>query len=409
LNGIRVNHRGDNLQGANYDSIDNNGKSDAYDMLPGFLPPTAQNPGWPQAVRNYQKLNYNVVRIHQELAAPYMIDVADELGLMLMGETAIRGSNNTQDFVAGHDNMVGHAQAMVLRDRNHPSIVRWSQSNEAGSASTDSAQFETDLFNAITKLDGTRPISTDPFGTGTNYGLPSPDFAVVGHYIGGLGVYTENVNANNNNPYGQGEYIWSKDNSRQGLTWFGTSAMAMRRQDASDVRPYTLLSGWSSFVPGTKRTTMTIEQGGNPVFGEDNLPDPWSSQIIRRVQHGFSAVLVADKDYWEANKMSNANGDWPATVPSLAKGAARATTLLIFNDTFSGTSIDITWEVHADSATGTLGATGTLTADVPFATMVTKSINITAPTSGTKCYLVLRAQKNGTTLFEETDESFNLQ
>jgi hypothetical protein len=409
LNGIRVNYRGDNLQGANYDSIDNNGKTDAYDMLPGFLPPTAQNPGWPQAVRNYQKLNYNFVRIHQELAAPYMIDVADELGLMLMGETAIRGSNNTQDFVTGHDNMVGHAQAMVLRDRNHPSIVRWSQSNEAGSASTDSAQFETDLFNAITKLDGTRPISTDPFGTGTNYGLPSPDFAVVGHYIGGIGNYTENVNANNNNPYGQGEYIWSKDSSRQGLTWFGTSAMAMRRQDASDVRPYTLLSGWSSFIPGTKRTTMTIEQGGNPVFGEDNLPDPWSSQIIRRVQNGFSAVLVADKDYWEANKMSNANGDWPATVPSLAKGASRATTLLIFNDTFAGTSIDITWEVHADSATGTLGATGTLTVDVPFGTMVTKSINMTAPTSGTKCYLVLRAAKSGTTLFEETDESFNLQ
>jgi hypothetical protein len=409
LNGIRVNYRGDNLQGANYDSIDSNGKSDAYDMLPGFMPPTAQNPGWPQAVRNYQELNYNFIRIHQELAAPYMLDTADELGLMLMGETAIRGSNNTQDFVAGHDNMVGHAQAMVLRDRNHPAIVRWSQSNEAGSASTDSAQFETDLFNAITKLDGTRPISTDPFGTGTNYGLPSPDFAVVGHYIGGLGVYTEDVNANNNNPYGQGEYIWSKDNSRQGLTWFGTSAMAMRRQDASDVRPYTLLSGWSSFVPGTIRTTMTIEQGGNPVFGEDNLPDPWSSPIITRVQHGFSPVLVADKDYWEANKMSNTNGDWPASVPTIAKGATRATTLLIFNDTFAGTSIDITWEVHADSATGTLGATGTLTVDVPFATMVTKSINITAPTSGTKCYLVLRAAKSGTTLFEETDESFNLQ
>lgn len=409
LNGIRVNYRGDNLQGANYDSIDNNGKTDAYDMLPGFLPPTAQSPGWPQAVRNYQKLNYNVVRVHQELAAPYMIDVADELGLMLIGETAIRGSNDTQDFVVGHDNMVGHAQAMVLRDRNHPSIVRWSQSNEAGSAKTDSVQFETDLFNAITKLDGTRPISTDPFGTGTSYGLPSPDFAVVGHYISGIGAYSDNVNANNNNPYGQGEYIWSKDSSRQGLTWFGTSAMGMRRQDASDVRPYTLLSGWSSFIPGTKRTTMTIEQGGNPVFGEDNLPDPWSSPIIRRIQQGFSAVLVADKDYWEANKMSNANGDWPASIPALTKGATRPTTLLIFNDTFAGTSIDVTWEIHSETASGTKGDAGTFTVDVPLATMATKSITITAPTSGTKCYLVLRAQKNGTTLFEETDESFTLK
>jgi len=36
-------------------------------------------------------------------------------------------------------------------------------------------------------------------------------------------------------------------------------------------------------------------------------------------------------------------------------------------------------------------------------------ITFTAPTSGTKFYLVLRAQKNGTTVFEETDESFTLQ
>ena len=409
LNGIRVNYRGDNLQGANYDSIDNNGKSDAYDMLPGFLPPTAQNAGWPQAVRNYQRLNYNFIRIHQELAAPYMIDTADELGLMLMGETAIRGSNNDQDFSAGHDNMVGHAQAMVLRDRNHPAIVRWSQSNEPNDSSTDSTQFETDLFNAMTKLDGTRPISADPFLTGSNYGLPSPDFATAGHYIGGLAAYTEMVNANNNNPYGQGEFIWSKDNSRQGMTWFGTSTMAMRRQDASDVRPYTLLSGWSSFVPGTMRTTMTIEQGGNPVFGEDNLPDPWSSPIIMRIQNGFSPVLVADQAYWESNKTSNANGDWPSTVPTIAKGSARTANLLVFNDTFAGTAVDVTWEAHADSPTGTIASSATLTVDVPLGSMVSKSISMTAPTSGTTCYLVLRAQKSGTKLFEELNESFTLQ
>ena len=250
LNGIRVNYRGDNLQGADYDSIDNGGKGDAYDTFPGFMPPSAQNAGWPQAVRNYQRLNYNFVRIHQELAAPYMLDTTDELGLMLMGETAIRGSNNDQDFAAGHDNMVGHAQAMVLRDRNHPSIVRWSQSNEPNDSSTDSTQFETDLFNAMTKLDGTRPISADPFQTGSNYGLPSPGFATAGHYIGGLSTYTENVNANNNNPYGQGEYIWSKDNTRQGLAWFGTSAMAMRRQDASDVRPIRTALGLGECDPG---------------------------------------------------------------------------------------------------------------------------------------------------------------
>ncbi len=173
------------------------------------------------------------------------------------------------------------------------------------------------------------------------------------------------MNASNSNPTGQGEYIWSSDNTRQGLTWFGTSAMAMRRQDGVDIRPYTLLSGWASFIPGVKRTQMTIEQGGPPVFGEDNLSDPWSSQIIRRIQNGFSPVLVADKDYWESNKMSNTNGDWPSSVPAIAKGATRPTTLLIFNDTFSGTSVDVTWEIHSDSPTGTKGDSGTFTIDVP--------------------------------------------
>jgi hypothetical protein len=67
------------------------------------------------------------------------------------------------------------------------------------------------------------------------------------------------------------------------------------------------------------------------------------------------------------------------------------------------------WEVHADGPTGTLGTSGTLAVDVPLASMATKSITMTAPTSGTKCYLIIRAQKNGTTLFEETDESFTLQ
>ena len=98
LNGVRVNFRGDNLQGADYDRINNGGKGDAYHTLPGFLPPSSGNGGWPQAVDNYQRLNYNVVRIHQEPASPYMLDVADEMGLMIIDEVAIRGSQSSQEW-----------------------------------------------------------------------------------------------------------------------------------------------------------------------------------------------------------------------------------------------------------------------------------------------------------------------
>jgi hypothetical protein len=417
LNGVHVRLHGDNLQGADYDSVDNGGKDsvdnggkgDAYDTLPGFLPPSAQNPGWPGAIANYQKLNYNFVRVHQELGSPYMLDTADELGLMLMGETAIRGSNGNEDFLAGHDNMVNHAKAMVLRDRNHPAILRWSQSNEPDLGKNDSNQFEQDLYNAMNGLDGTRPISVD--GPGNTYGINAANFASFRHYVNGLGNYSEAVSATPDRPYGQGEFIWPADASKQGLAWFATACMAMRRQDASDIRPYALLSGWTSIIPKVTQASMTLEPNGvssKPVFGDDNLPDPWSNPIIQRIQNANSPLLVADQDYWEANKMSNTNGDWPTSVPSLTKGGNSSRTLLVFNDTFSGTAITVTWELHADSPTGTLTSNGSQDLMVPLGTMVTQSINITAPSSGSKVYLVLRAKKNDSVAFEEDGEYFNL-
>jgi hypothetical protein len=47
---------------------------------------------------------------------------------------------------------------------------------------------------------------------------------------------------------------------------------------------------------------------------------------------------------------------------------------------------------------------------VPLGTMATQTVNITAPTSGTQAYLVLRSQKSGTqtTVFEEDGEYFTL-
>ena len=45
---MAIKFRGDNVQGADYDSIKTAGakdNSDAYDLFPGLLPPSATNPG----------------------------------------------------------------------------------------------------------------------------------------------------------------------------------------------------------------------------------------------------------------------------------------------------------------------------------------------------------------------------
>lgn len=409
LNGIRVNFRGDNIQGADYDSIIyGGGRGDAFDTLPGFLPGVN---GWPEAVDNYQRLNYNFVRLHQEPVTPYMIDVCDEMGLMLMEETAIRGSANDQDFINGHDNMVNHLKALFARDRHHPSIVRQSLSNEPNQSSTDSTQFEIDLYNAAMSVDGTRPLSIDAGTPANTYEtMTYTNFSVYRHYGTGsqFGQYVENVFVRTDRPYGEGEFIWSADNTRQGFCWFATAAQAMRAQGASDVRPYTLLSAWASFVPGVNRIDMTLEQGGNPLYGADTLPSAWTNNQIQRVQAGFNPVLVADTNYWDAAKLSNANGDWPANIPFITPGQSLTRTLTIYNDTFSGTDVDVFWEFRQNSATGPIVASGVVNATVPLGYTQYRNIMFTAPhaANGTIFYLVLYTRKNGAELFRESSQQF---
>ena len=411
LNGIRVNFRGDNIQGANYDSINfGKGTSDSFDLLPGFLPPSGNNPGWPQAVDNYQRLNYNVNRIHQEPAAPYMIDVADEMGFMIIDETAIRGSNNDQDFSAGVDNMVAHLDALIRRDRNHPSIIRWSTCNEPEGDDTNSTAFQQKLYDAAMAADDTRPISADSSINANPNGYPKANnFTSLEHYTNGFGAFTDKVAVTTARPFGVGEFIWPKDNSRQGLTWFGTSTMTLRQKDASDIRPYTLLSGWCSFVPGVKTTMMSIEQGGKPLFGEDNLPDPWSSPIITRIQRAFNPVAVADIAYWEANKSSDSSGAWPVSIEAVAKGTKLTRKLVVFNDTFSGTSVDVAWEMHAETADGAIADQGTTKLDIPLGSRTTTSISVTTPASGSNAVLVLQSSKNGQVIFRDDGEKLKLQ
>lgn len=413
LNGVRANLRGDDLQGADYDRINNGGEGDAYDTLPGFLAPSSTNGGWPQAVDDYQRLNYNVVRIHQEPASPYMLDVADEMGLMIIDETAIRGSSGGQDFVAGHDNMVAHARALVLRDRDHPSVIRWSQVNEPNNSGQDSGQFEQDLYTAMNGADGTRPVSVDegPGAPPTLYpNMTYANFALVPHYMDGLGNYGESLWSPNGRPIGEGEYIWPACSTTQGFEWFATATAAKRGKDASDLRPYTLLSAWAGFVPGVRTTDFTTEEGRHPLYGADNLPNPWSNPQIQRVQDAFNPIAAIDLPYWSASGPSDAAGDFPlpSAVAGYSYGASVTRNVTVFNDDFSNTSVGFTWTAYLNQVGGTVIASGNNTLTIPLGSRVTQPVTFTAPSSGSRVYLVLSTSKSGTATFNDAAEYFTL-
>jgi Glycosyl hydrolases family 2, TIM barrel domain/Glycosyl hydrolases family 2, sugar binding domain len=412
LNGIRVNYRGDSLQGADYDRVNNGGKGDAYDTLPGFLPPSAGNGGWPQAVDNYQRLNFTVVRVHMEPASPYMLDVADEMGLMIIDETAIR--SGAQDFLAGRDNMVAHARALVLRDRNHAAVVRWSQVNEPSFNPNDSQQFQQDLYAAMNGADGTRPISIDAApGADSASRYPAmnyPNFAIFAHYLDGTGRYGEALNRVSGRPDGEGEYIWPACNTRQGFTWFATATAAKRGKDASDLRPYTLLSAWAGVIPGVRTTDFTPEEGGHPLYGADNLPDPWGNPQIRRLQAAFHPVAAIDLPYWSASGASDSAGTFPLpqAAPRVRHNATVSRTVTIFNDTLADTSVGFAWTARLDAPDGAVIASGGATVTVPLGSRITQPVSFTTPSSGSRVYLSLSTTKGGTSAFADTGEYFTL-
>ena len=146
-----------------------------------------------------------------------------------------------------------------------------------------------------------------------------------------------------------------------------------------------------------------------PLFGEDNLPDPWSNPIIVRIQRAMNPTAVADVAYWNANRMSNSTGAWPAAVETVSRGALLSRQLAVFNDTFAGTAVDISWEMHQGTAAGPIADQGSMHLDIPLGQRAMVTIAVTAPAAGTSAVLVLQSSKDGRTLFRDDAQQFGLQ
>lgn len=74
----------------------------------------------------------NAVRPHAQVHPSIYLDLADEMGLMVLDETAIFGSSIRLNFEEPEAwrRFEEHYDGMVLRDRNHPSVFGWSFGNE---------------------------------------------------------------------------------------------------------------------------------------------------------------------------------------------------------------------------------------------------------------------------------------
>src|SRR5206468_3849658 len=74
----------------------------------------------------------NQIRPHAMPHPRFYYDLADEMGMLIMDESAFFASHVNFNYDAPElwDRAQEHIRAWVRRDRNHPSVMGWSVANE---------------------------------------------------------------------------------------------------------------------------------------------------------------------------------------------------------------------------------------------------------------------------------------
>jgi len=287
-------------------------------------------------VRRFQQVNFNVLRFHALPAPPHVLDVCDELGMMVIDESAIYSSWGMlmPEHAAFLDNCRRHLAGFVRRDRNHPAVVLWSAENEALNVNALTPAMLAEFRRVIDEHDGTRPVTFD--GDGTAFGA-SP--ASNKHYVstiadleergGHSSGYARDLRSDiywacayhQDVPLGCGEFLFPYEpglraKEREVCDMMGLQTRGYRLADWYDIRPY------------------------NPSYCGFLKPEGVRAgyeEVYDTLVKSFAPVAVFDRDY-------DALGPFPAP-PKLQLGQPAARTLIVYNDTFADESVELSWRV----------------------------------------------------------------
>lgn len=342
-----------------------------------------------EMVRRYQAANCNVLRFHSMPAPPHVLDVCDELGMLVIDESAIYAS--WQMLMPEHPDWMEHCREhltrWVRRDRNHPSVILWSAENEGLNVNVLTPAMLAEFRRVIDAADGSRPVVFD--GDGTADGA-SP--ASVKHYVktiedlkdrgGRSSGYAKDLRDDiywatayrQDVPLGCGEFLFPyepglRQREREVIYSMGLQARGYRLADWFDIRPYN--PSYSGFLR---------KEGVRPDCRE-------AYEILVK---SFAPIAVFDKDYDEL-------GPFPKP-PALKAGASVQRKLIVYNDAFSDETVELRWKTILGDRSFA-GETRTL--KIPLGGHVFVDITFTPPAPG-ELRLDLASAKGGKDQFQDS-------
>ena len=112
-------------------------------------------------VKKLKEMGSNAYRMSHNPPTAELLDACDRLGMLVMDENRHLGDTESGKASLNTPYADLHeVQSMVLRDRNHPSVIMWSMCNEEGIQGTPHGR---DIFaamkRAVDAVDGTRPVT----------------------------------------------------------------------------------------------------------------------------------------------------------------------------------------------------------------------------------------------------------
>ena len=136
-----------------------------------------------------KKAGFNAIRCSHNPPSPYLLDVCDRLGMLVIdeafdmweqskmaGAAAFFGLKGTKITIEDYSRFFKESwqkdiQSMVQRDRNHPSIIMWSIGNEIWEAAdTSGLRIARNLVNEVKKYDLTRAVTEAHVDLGASFG-----------------------------------------------------------------------------------------------------------------------------------------------------------------------------------------------------------------------------------------------
>ncbi|MFL5743463.1 MAG: sugar-binding domain-containing protein [Niastella sp.] len=203
----------------------------------GCLGAAAYDRAETRKVELLRSAGFNAVRTSHNPPSEAFLNACDRLGMLVIDESfdGWREKKTTNDYATYFDDWWQRdLGAMVLRDRNHPSIIMWSIGNEIiERKSPDAVKTANMLAGYVRQLDATRPVTSamttwdkdweifDPLFAahdigGYNYQLhraPADHLRVPSRIIVQTESYPKDAFANwklvQDNPYIIGDFVWT--------------------------------------------------------------------------------------------------------------------------------------------------------------------------------------------------------